>query len=87
MMRRSTFCAIGPFSITVQTEPGLGVSCARFTDRDDGSTSTDQTSRKLLSRWRFLSAIVTGADGQGSRIDSWNVRWAVFTSGVVSHSP
>ena len=59
MMRRSTFCAIGPFSITGQTEPGLGANRARFTNRDDGSTSIDQTSRKLLSRWRFLSVIVT----------------------------
>ena len=87
MISRSTFCDAGPFSMTVHTDPGRGGSAARFTNRDAGSTSTDHTSLNALSFCRFFSVTVTGPEGQGSRIDSWNVRAVVLTSGVVSHSP
>jgi hypothetical protein len=54
----------------VRIDPGGGVTAAWFTERAAGSTSTDQTSPKLLSRCRFLRVTVTGADGHGSRTDS-----------------
>ena len=74
MSSRSTFCAAGPLSKSVQTVPALGGS-ARLTKREFGSMTVDQNSRKLLSRSRFFSTTCTGAFGHGNRSDSENDRW------------
>ena len=66
---RSTFSEGGPLSNRGHTSPA-GSRSAGLTNREAGSTTVDQSSRKLLSAFRPLSTTWTGAFGHGNRSDS-----------------